>query len=135
MKHQRIAAGLLFGIGLGLGASAAWAAEPYELSVILPLSGNASFLGKSEQQSLQLAEKVVNATGGIQGRPLHFAFQDDETSPQIAVQLAGQVIAKQPTIMFGSALVALCAAIAPLMQNGPGDFCLSPGPHPAARGL
>ena len=33
---------------------------------------------------------------------------------------------------MGSALVAMCAAIAPLMKNGPVDYCLSPGYHPAA---
>src|ERR1700691_1505356 len=117
MGQSRIFLGLLLGIGLSLGATSAKAAEPYDVSVILPLTGNASFVGKSEQQSLQLAEKIVNANGAIQGRLLHFSFQDDETS----AQLAGQVIAKQPTVMFGSALVALCAAIAPLMQNGPVD--------------
>jgi branched-chain amino acid transport system substrate-binding protein len=132
MGQSRIFLGLLLGIGLSLGATSAKAAEPYDVSVILPLTGNASFVGKSEQQSLQLAEKIVNANGAIQGRLLHFSFQDDETSAQLAVQLAGQVIAKQPTVMFGSALVALCAAIAPLMQNGPVDYCLSPGLHPAA---
>jgi branched-chain amino acid transport system substrate-binding protein len=108
------------------------AADPYEITAILPLTGGASFLGKSEQQSIQLVEKTVNESGGIQGRPLHIVFQDDQTSPQTAVQLANQAIASKPAVVMGSALVAMCNAMAPLMQSGPVMYCLSPGVHPAA---
>src|SRR5277367_5457303 len=103
------------------------AADSYDINVILPLTGNASFVGKSEQQSLQLGEKYVNEHGGIGGRPLHLIFHDDQTSPQLAVQLTNQILATHPAIMFGSGLVAMCNAMAPLMQNGPVMYCLSPG--------
>ena len=51
--------------------SSARAATPYVIDVVMPLTGGAAFLGKGEQRSLQLAEKVVNASGGIDGAPLH----------------------------------------------------------------
>src|SRR5258708_17240112 len=103
---------------------------PASFTAILPLTGGASFLGKSEQQSMQLVEKVVNEAGGIQGRPLKLVFQDDQSSPQTAVQLANQAIAKHPPVVMGSSLVAMCNAMAPLMQSGPVQYCLSPGVHP-----
>ena len=59
--------------------------------MILPLTGGGAFLGKAEQQALQQYEKVVNAGGGIHGKPLKFVFNDDQSSPQVAVQLANQV--------------------------------------------
>jgi len=34
-------------------------------------------------------------------------------------------------VMIGSSIVAMCNAMAPLMQNGPVMYCLSPGIHPA----
>jgi branched-chain amino acid transport system substrate-binding protein len=105
---------------------------PYEITAILPLTGGASFLGKSEQQSIELATKTVNENGGIQGRPLKINFQDDQSSPQTAVQLTNQAIASKPAIIMGSALVAMCNAMAPLVQNGPVMYCLSPGVHPTA---
>ena len=108
------------------------AADDYVINVVLPLSGGASFLGKAEQQSLQLVEKSTNDTGGIQGRPLKFVFQDDQSSPQTAVQLASQVAAGKPTVMIGSSIVAMCNAMAPLMTNGPVQYCMSPGIHPPA---
>ncbi len=86
-----------------------------------------AFLGKSEQQSLQQYEKLVNSTGGIHGKPLKFVFHDDQSSPQLAVQLANQVKATNPPVILGSALVALCNAMAPLMKEGPLLYCFSPG--------
>jgi branched-chain amino acid transport system substrate-binding protein len=66
---------LLLCIGSSIPAAAAAEAEVYDLNVILSLTGGASFLGKAEQQSLLLAEKWVNESGGIQGRPLRAARQ------------------------------------------------------------
>jgi branched-chain amino acid transport system substrate-binding protein len=123
----------LCGVG-GLMAAApspARAADPYDLNVILSLTGGASFLGKAEQQALQLAEKWANENGGIQGRPLHLVFHDDQSTPQVAVQLASQVVAGKPAVEIGANLVAMCNAMAPLMASGPLMYCLSPGIHPA----
>lgn len=109
-------------------------APNYELQVILPLTGNASFVGKEQQTMLQLLEPSINKSGGIKGRPIHFVFYDDQTSPQLAVQLANQALAKHPSVILGSAITAMCNAMAPLMQNGPVMYCLSPGIRPAPGG-
>src|SRR5271154_1865661 len=108
----RVAVGLaLAGAGASLPVASARAADPYDVNVILPLTGSASFLGKAEHAALQLAEKWVNDNGGIQGRPLHLVIQDDQSSPQLAVQLASQVIARHPAVLIGSSLVAMCNAM------------------------
>jgi branched-chain amino acid transport system substrate-binding protein len=106
------------------------AADPYQIDVILPSTGGAAFLGKEEIASLGVVETVVNKTGGIRGRPLKLVYLDDQSNPQVAVQLANQVIAKSPAVLFGSTLVALCSAMAPLMKNGPVMYCFSPGIYP-----
>jgi branched-chain amino acid transport system substrate-binding protein len=112
-----------------LVSSAAAVAQPVEIPVVLPLTGGAAFLGQSERQSLQIAEGVINAAGGLQ---VHFNVHDDQSSPQVAVQLASQIKADKPAVMLGSALVAMCNAMAPLMQDGPVMYCFSPGIHPPA---
>ncbi len=112
-------------------ATQAHAADPFTIDVILPLTGGASFLGKAEQQSLLQAEKELATTDGIHGRPVHFAFHDDQSSPQNAVQLATQLVGAHPPVILGSALVGMCNAMAPLMRNGPVLYCFSPGIHPA----
>ena len=102
----------------------------YEIDVVLPLTGRTSFLGQAEQKSLQILEKLANKTGGIHGKPVHFNFNDDQSSPQVAVQLTSDIISKKPAVMLGSAQVAMCNAMAPLLANGPVAYCFSPGIHP-----
>ncbi len=62
---------------------------------------------------------------------MHFTFHDDGSSPQTSVQLATEIAGKKPAVILGSALVAMCNAITPLMRRGPVDYCFSPGIHPA----
>jgi branched-chain amino acid transport system substrate-binding protein len=108
------------------------AADPYRINVILPLTGGASFLGKGEQQALQLLQAVTNKDGGLDGQPLEFVFHDDQSTPQTTVQIANGLLADKPSVMLGSSIVAMCNAIAPLLKEGPFDYCLSPGVHPPA---
>jgi branched-chain amino acid transport system substrate-binding protein len=106
------------------------AEDSYEINVILPQTGGGAFLGNAEIETLKVLEKLVNSTGGIRGRPIKFAYLDDQSIPQVAVQLTNQVIAKKVPIVIGSTLVALCSAMAPILKNGPVMYCLSPGIYP-----
>ena len=115
-----------------ISSSPAFAADPYNIDVVLPLTGPAAFLGKAEQISLQQAEKVLAKSDGIGGRPIKFVFHDDQSSPQTAVQLATQIASAKPAVVLGSAVVAMCNAIAPLMKAGPVLYCFSPGLYPPA---
>lgn len=123
------------GTGLLALSGAPRAAAPYEINVVMPLSGGAAFLGKAEQRTLDIVADQVNGTGGIQGRPLKFVYHDDTSSPQIAVQLASQIIGTKPAVLIGSSIVAMCNAMAPLMTAGPVQYCLSPGIHPASGSM
>lgn len=106
------------------------AADPFEINVILPLTGTFAFLAKEEAASLNVAENVINKSGGIRGRPIKFVIQDDQSSAQVAVQLANGVIAKKVAVLLGSSGVAQCSAMAPLMKDGPVMYCFSPGIYP-----
>lgn len=119
---------------LGIVPLASGAAEPFEINAILPVTGPASFLGKEEAQTLGVIEQSVNKGGGINGRPIKFAIQDDQSNPQLAVQLMNGVIAKKVSVVLGSSLVAVCNAMAPLAKDGPVEYCFSPGVHPAEGG-
>ncbi len=122
-------------LGLSLvGGGMARAAEPYKIHVILPLTGNGAFLGRGHRDSLDTVAEIVNASNGIAGHPLQFVYHDDQSSPQVSVQLANAIMAEKPAVFLGSSLVAMCAAIAPLLQDGPVDYCLSPAYHPPAGG-
>jgi branched-chain amino acid transport system substrate-binding protein len=116
---------------LALAGPPARAADaPYDINVILSLSGQGAFIGKGYQDVFSLLQTTVNKRGGIKGQPIRFVFQDDQTSPQVAVQLANAVIAKGVPILLGPTITGTCRAVAPLVTNGPVDYCLSPGLHP-----
>ena len=112
-------------------APAARAADPYTINVILPMTGPAAFIGQAQGASLALIEEIVNKQGGINGRPVKFAIRDDQTSPQVAVQLMNGATADRSPVIIGSAMVAACSAMAPLARDGPVMYCLSPAMHPS----
>ncbi len=118
-------------LALAAGIAPAAAAEPFEIPVVLPLTGGGAFPWDVGEQSLQLVEKMVNAHGGIKGRPIHFAVADDQSNPQVAVQLTNAVLAKKPPVILGSAVVGMCNAMAAIVKaNGPVPVLLLAG-HPS----
>ena len=111
---------------------------PIHIPVILSLTGNGAFPGNGDRISLQLIEKMVNATGGIGAdhRPLQFDITDDGSNPQTAVQLQNQVLATKAPLMIGPSLTQQCSAVVPLVRDaGPMQYCLSPGLNPAPGGF
>lgn len=116
----------------GVLPSATRAQEPpLEIDVLISLTGPGGFAGQQNAKSLAVFEADVNARGGIRGRPLKLVIHDDQTSPQLVVQLMNGVMAKKPAVVIGPAFAALCNAVAPMVANGPVDYCLSPSIYPA----
>lgn len=112
---------------LAIGASPAPAAGPYAIDAILSISGSGASLGRQEQAALGVLETVVNAGGGIGGRPIHVAVQDDRSDPTIAAHLTSTLIARHAPVVLGSTLAPACAAMAPLLERrGPLQYCFAP---------
>jgi branched-chain amino acid transport system substrate-binding protein len=93
------------------------AADPYEIPVMLSLTGNFAFIGKQEVESLQVIEKAVNKTGGIRGRPIHFAVTDVQSSPVVTLQVATPILNKRPAIVVGPDSTAQTNALLPLLAS------------------
>lgn len=107
------------------------AADPYQINVILPLTGRLAFVAQTDQQALKALEAYTNKTGGIRGRDLQFVFADDQSDPKVALQLAQGLIAKSVPLIMGPSSPDACAAIAPVIeQNGPFLYCLANAGHP-----
>jgi branched-chain amino acid transport system substrate-binding protein len=112
----------------GVPRAASAAGEPIEINVILSLSGQVAFLGRAEQQSLQLLETTVNKNGGINGRPVKFVIADDQSNPQVAIQLTNALLSQNISMLLGPNFQASCLAMEPLViKSGPVEYCFSPG--------
>lgn len=120
-------------LGLAFPATSA-PLEPYPIHAILSLTGGAAFTGNAAAVSLRAAEAVINQTGGIRGRPVHFVVEDDQTKPAVAVQLISKLIAQHVTAIIGPRFTATCSAVLPLVSAaGPVQYCLVPSVHPPAN--
>jgi branched-chain amino acid transport system substrate-binding protein len=105
-------------------------AEPYAITAVLPITGGAAFLGKQEAEALQLFEATTNAGGGINGRPVAIDIQDDQTNPQVAVQLLSVALANHPAMVIDGGPASTCRATAALVTAGPIEYCFTPSIHP-----
>jgi branched-chain amino acid transport system substrate-binding protein len=105
------------------------AAEPLTINTVLSLTGQAAFIGTTYAKTLSALEAGINKSGGIKGQPIHFSIQDDQSSAAVAVQLVSGLIGQHVSAIFGPNLAATCRAVAPLLNNGPMEYCLSPSLH------
>ena len=105
-------------------------ADPYEIPLILPLTGQLALTGNSVAKALAVLESEVNAKGGIGGRPIKLVISDDQSNPTIDVQIVSGLIAAHAPLMLGPNLGASCAAVNPMVKDGPVEMCFSPGAHP-----
>ena len=133
MRHIALpqVAGIAIAMFVFASAAPLGAADPYAIDVVLPLTGPAAFIGKAHELSLEAAERVIDRSGGVQGRPIHFEMHDDQSSPQLAVQLMTAALAGHPAIVLDGGPAATCLATAALMKGGTVEYCLSPAIHPA----
>jgi branched-chain amino acid transport system substrate-binding protein len=106
------------------------AAGPYDVYAEISVTGQGAFVGAGQQTALRGAEAIVNRTGGIHGRPVHFVVQDDGTNPQQAVQIFNEVVAKHVPVILGPGFSAPCYAVWPLVKEQIVNYCLAPSIHP-----
>jgi len=133
MNFVRAFVALLAAGAVAAGSSAEAGAQtaPLSIDVFLPVTGQAAFSGQALSQAAAAFEKYANAHGGVRGQPIHFDISDDQTSPQVALQLTNAAIARHVPVILGSAVVATCASIgAAVAATGPVQFCFSPGYSP-----
>jgi branched-chain amino acid transport system substrate-binding protein len=101
-----------------------------DIPVVLSLTGQGAFLGKQQADALAALEKLVNDQGGVRGTRIHFEVVDDQTNPQVAVQLTNAILERKPAAIIGSDVVATCAAMSAIIKDAAVEYCLSPGLHP-----
>lgn len=112
------------------GSPAAATGTPLTLHAIIQQTGGGAFLGKEAAESLKVLQTVTNQKGGVQGHPVQFVTQDDQSQPSVDIQILNQWKAQNVQVVLGPSIVADCNALVPLISNGPVDYCFSPGIHP-----
>ncbi len=125
-------AGLLFALCCAFALpGGTQAADPYEIDAISSLTGPSTFVGQGAQQGLAAVEQIVNKAGGIAGRPVKFVIHDDQSNPQLSVQIANEIMVKNPPVLLGGTFGASCRAMFPLSKAGPVMYCMTPAVAPS----
>jgi branched-chain amino acid transport system substrate-binding protein len=118
-----------------LAIAPARSAEPFTINAVLSLTGSGAFLGQAQAEGYRMVEAAVNQAGGMDGMPIRIAIADDQSSPQVAGQLAADFVARKVSVILGGTLVAPCRVIAAQVeQTGPFFYCISNGFQPKRGG-
>jgi len=98
---------------------AAFGAEkPFKVGSEQPLSGPGAAGGKTAVVGLQMAADRINASGGINGRPVELIIVDDESSPAVARQKTAKMVQESNIdIHVGGFLSNICIACMPVWND------------------
>ena len=86
--------------------------DPIKFGAVVSVTGVGAGLGVNERNGLLLAEKTINAKGGLNGRPIRIIIEDDTSNPDVAVTKVNDLIFNQKVItVFGGSLLGPAVAI------------------------
>jgi branched-chain amino acid transport system substrate-binding protein len=95
----------------------ATAGAPIVVGVDIAFTGTYAPSGEPQRDAIRIAEAQLNATGGINGRPVHYEIQDNGGKPETAAQIAEQLIGTGAVAIVGGNSTATSAAIARVCTN------------------
>jgi branched-chain amino acid transport system substrate-binding protein len=104
----------------------AFAADPFVVGVISPLTGPMATVGAQSTSGLQLWAQTLNAAGGIKGRQIELDICDDQGTPENAVTCARRHIERKAAIILDNSVSSTIRAITPLLKDGPVMVVVSP---------
>jgi branched-chain amino acid transport system substrate-binding protein len=104
----------------------AFAADPFVVGVISPLTGPMATVGAQSSSGLQLWAQGLNAAGGIKGRQIELDICDDQGTPENAVTCARRHIERRVALILDNSISSTIRAITPLLKDGPVMVVVSP---------
>ena len=125
---------------------------PIKIGFIGPLTGDAAAYGEPVSNGIRLAEKQINASGGIAGRPVQVIYEDGKCDGPTAVSAAqklinvdgvrfiidgvcsGEVLATAPIIDKAKILAISPGATSPKI-SGVSKYIFRNAPSDAGRGV
>src|ERR1700729_744148 len=94
------------------------AAKSFKIGSEQPLSGAGGAGGQTAVDGLQLEADRINASGGINGRPIELVIADDESSPAVARQKTAKMVQEDNIdIHVGGFLSNICIACMPVWED------------------
>src|SRR5215468_4241220 len=93
-------------------------AKPYKVGTLQPLSGTAASGGKTALVGVQMAVDRINASGGINGRPVELIVADDESKPDVGRRKTEKLVEEDKVdAHVGGVLSNVCLACMPVWEE------------------
>ncbi len=119
-KHRFVrwtAALMLAGAVTGVGAQTS-GKDPIRIGLLLSTTGGLASVGLPEREGVLLAQKVINARGGVNGRPIEIVSEDDASSPDSAVSKINALLHTQKVkAVIGPSGMAQVVAVGGITQS------------------
>jgi branched-chain amino acid transport system substrate-binding protein len=94
------------------------AKEPIKIGVIQPLTGSVAYDGQSWVHGAQIAEREINAVGGVLGRPIKLFIEDGRCNPAASVSAAEKLITSEKVpVIAGSFCSSATKAVMPVAER------------------
>jgi branched-chain amino acid transport system substrate-binding protein len=89
-----------------------------KIGAILPLTGKSAQYGTWIKEALELGKEQINTNGGIQGKSLEIIYEDDQATPNLAVNAIHKLIdIDKVLIVYGSWASSSVLAEAPIAEK------------------
>ncbi len=79
-------------------AAAAPTGDPIVIGAIVSATGPGAALGEQERNTLKMQQDLINAAGGVLGRPLEIVIEDDKSDPKEAVTAANKLLQQDKAV-------------------------------------
>jgi len=88
------------------------------IGAMVPLTGKGTEWGKASKASMEMAEKEINAAGGIGGVPLEIVFYDTQTKESEGLNIINRLAERDKVLAVnGPCFSSLFEIIAPLLER------------------
>jgi branched-chain amino acid transport system substrate-binding protein len=98
MKRNFLTVLLVVCIGIGMSIPNAFAKKPIKIGAIVELTGDAAEMGIENQNTIDVAEKLLNAHGGIDGFPVKVIIMDGGSDPAMFATKAHRLLDSEKVI-------------------------------------
>ncbi len=72
--------------------------RPHRVGAIVSATGPGAALGEQERNALKMEQDLINASGGVLGRPLKIVIEDDKSDPKEAVTAANKLLQQDKAV-------------------------------------
>lgn len=95
----------------------AQAADPIKVGMLFPQSGGAGDDGQRVTKAVQVMADLINAQGGVLGRPIQVVVRDDESTPAVGVAKANELIGEGVALVIEGYNSPVTLAIQPVLAR------------------